>query len=118
MADFRISPVLQIIIKTTGDQRILEESAQKVNTMEQSTGTIDAIRSFIRSRYSNGFLDLENMAADPTLRAAAILPPGVARGKFDVGAVFMKVAAELFPEVNTCQFRTRDEEIVRHILTC
>lgn len=96
--------ILQIIIKTTGDQRILEESAQKVNPMEQSTGsTIDAIRTFIRSRHNNvnGILDLENMAADPTLRAAAVLPPGAAKGKFDVGAVFMKVAAELFPEVNT-----------------
>jgi nuclear RNA export factor len=97
-----------VIIKTTGDQRILEERSKPRGTtssLSQSTGTIDAIRTFIRSRYSNGFLDLENMAADPTLRSAAVHPPGAggAKGRFDVGAVFMKVAAELFPEVNICR---------------
>ncbi|GJJ70518.1 nuclear RNA export factor [Entomortierella parvispora] len=106
----------KIIIKTTADQRILEESAQKgSSSMEQSTGTIDAIRSFIRSRYNNGFLDLENMAVDPTLRAAAILPPGSAKGKFDVGAVFMKVAAELFPETTTISFASNKLRSLRAI---
>ncbi|KAG0055901.1 nuclear mRNA export, poly(A)+RNA binding protein [Gryganskiella cystojenkinii] len=97
----------KIIIKTTGDQRIVEDrSRSKGTNAVQSTGTIDAIRTFIRSRHSNGFLDLENMAADPTLRAAAVLPPGAGatRGRFDVGAVFMKVASEEFPNITTISF--------------
>lgn len=74
-------------------------------SVASSHGTIEAIRNFIRSRYNNGFLNLENMGHDSTLRAAKIIPPGQTRGRSDVGTVMMKVAAELFPEVSSLPSR-------------
>ncbi|KAF9151142.1 nuclear mRNA export, poly(A)+RNA binding protein [Linnemannia schmuckeri] len=92
----------KLIIKSTGDQRIMEDSARSAAPrLTTSAGTIDSIRTFIRSRHQNGFLDLENMAADPTLRAASIIPPGGKTGSSQVGAVLMKVASELFPDITT-----------------
>ncbi|KAK3837420.1 MAG: hypothetical protein J3R72DRAFT_370980 [Linnemannia gamsii] len=66
-----------------------------------STSTIDSIRTFIRSRHSDGFLNLENMSADPILRSASIIPPGVRAGPSQIGAVIMKAASELFPDIKT-----------------
>ncbi|KAK3829016.1 MAG: hypothetical protein J3Q66DRAFT_275631 [Benniella sp.] len=73
-------------------------------SVASSHGTIEAIRNFIRSRYNNGFLNLENMSHDSMLRAAKIVPPGQTKGRSDVGTVMMKVAAELFPETTTISF--------------
>ncbi|KAF9144412.1 nuclear mRNA export, poly(A)+RNA binding protein [Mortierella sp. GBA39] len=92
----------KLIIKSTGDQRIMEDSTRSAAPrLSSSAGTIDAIRTFIRSRHQNGFLDLESMAADPTLRAASIIPPGGKTSSSQVGAVLMKVASELFPDITT-----------------
>ncbi|KAF9928260.1 nuclear mRNA export, poly(A)+RNA binding protein [Linnemannia zychae] len=92
----------KLIIKSTGDQRIMEDSNRSsASRLTSSAGTIDSIRTFIRSRHNNGFLDLENMAADPTLRAASIIPPGGKTGSSQVGTVLMKVASELFPDITT-----------------
>jgi len=78
----------------------MEDGPQKPVRVVQTTGTIDAIREFIRSRHQNGFLNLENMAQDDILRSAKIIPPGSSTGRNDVGAVMMKVAAGLFPDVS------------------
>ncbi|KAF9550104.1 nuclear mRNA export, poly(A)+RNA binding protein [Mortierella hygrophila] len=92
----------KLIIKSTGDQRIMEYSTRSgAPRLSAAAGTIDAIRTFIRSRHQNGFLDLESMAADPTLRAASIIPPGGKTSSSQVGAVLMKVASELFPDITT-----------------
>ncbi|KAF9580804.1 nuclear mRNA export, poly(A)+RNA binding protein, partial [Lunasporangiospora selenospora] len=100
--------VSNLIIKTTGDFSAMEESTDSASRSAATTssGTIDSIRSFIRSRYSNGFLNLENMAADEILRSASIYPPGRRTGRSDVGPVMMKVAAELFPETTTISFNS------------
>ncbi|KAG0269141.1 nuclear mRNA export, poly(A)+RNA binding protein [Actinomortierella ambigua] len=71
-----------------------------------SRGTIDTIRLFIQSRHQNGFLNLENMASDEILLSGKILPPGVAKN--EVGAVMMKVAAELFPDIETISFASNN----------
>ncbi|KAF9093360.1 nuclear mRNA export, poly(A)+RNA binding protein [Mortierella sp. AD031] len=92
----------KLIIKSTGDQRLMEDSNRSAVPRMSSTGsTIEAIRTFIRSRHNNGFLDLENMASDPTLRAASVIPPGSKSSSSQVGTVLMKVASELFPGITT-----------------
>ncbi|KAF9191411.1 nuclear mRNA export, poly(A)+RNA binding protein [Haplosporangium sp. Z 767] len=95
----------KLLIKTTIDDR-LTSPAHGIQTTRplRTSGTIDAIRAFIRSRHNNGFLNLENMAADANLRAASIVPPGAKPGKSEIGAVMMKVASELFPEITTISF--------------
>ncbi|KAF9970089.1 nuclear mRNA export, poly(A)+RNA binding protein, partial [Modicella reniformis] len=105
-----------LVIGRTGDdgqssgewQRIVPSGQRIVPSGQRIVpsghGTIESIRNFIRSRYNNGFLNLENMAHDNILRAAKIIPPGQARGRGDVGTVMMKVAAELFPETTTISF--------------
>ncbi|KAF9391186.1 nuclear mRNA export, poly(A)+RNA binding protein [Podila verticillata] len=95
---------MKLIIKTTEDNKIMEDGPQKPVRVVQTTGTIDAIREFIRSRHQNGFLNLENMAQDDILRSAKIIPPGSSTGRNDVGAVMMKVAAQLFPDITTISF--------------
>ncbi|KAF8935066.1 nuclear mRNA export, poly(A)+RNA binding protein [Haplosporangium bisporale] len=95
---------MKLIIKTTEDSKIMEDGPQKPVRVVQTTGTIDAIREFIRSRHQNGFLNLENMAQDDILRSAKIIPPGSSTGRNDVGTVMMKVAAQLFPDITTISF--------------
>ncbi|KAF9425368.1 nuclear mRNA export, poly(A)+RNA binding protein [Podila epigama] len=94
----------KLIIKTSEDSKIMEEGPQRPTRVVQTAGTIDAIRTFIRSRHNNGFLNLENMAQDDILRSAKIIPPGASTQRSDVGAVMMKVAAELFPDITTISF--------------
>ncbi|KAG0040927.1 nuclear mRNA export, poly(A)+RNA binding protein [Podila clonocystis] len=93
-----------LIIKTTEDNKIMEDGPHKPVRVVQTTGTIDAVREFIRSRHQNGFLNLENMAQDDILRSAKIVPPGSSTGRSDVGVVMMKVAADLFPDITTISF--------------
>ncbi|KAG0370666.1 nuclear mRNA export, poly(A)+RNA binding protein [Gamsiella multidivaricata] len=94
----------KLTIKTSEDNKILgQDGAGSIDAPQRAAvaptyGTIEVIRNFIRSRYSSGFLNLENMAQDSILRSAKIIPPGQAKGRTDVGTVMMKVAAEMFPE--------------------
>ncbi|KAG0293228.1 nuclear mRNA export, poly(A)+RNA binding protein, partial [Dissophora globulifera] len=98
----------KLSIKTSVDDKIGSSTGDSGPSQRPSAppshGTIDAMRNFMRSRYNNGFLNLENMAQDSILRAAKIIPPGQTRGRSDVGTVMMKVAAELFPETTTISF--------------
>ncbi|KAF9118308.1 nuclear mRNA export, poly(A)+RNA binding protein [Mortierella sp. 14UC] len=92
----------KLIIKSTGDQKIMESATRStVPRLKSSESTLDSIRTFIRSRHNNGFLNLENMASDPTLRAASILPPGGKTSPPQIGTVLMKAASELFPDITT-----------------
>ncbi|KAI7819597.1 hypothetical protein BC939DRAFT_459703 [Gamsiella multidivaricata] len=100
----------KLTIKTSEDNKILgQDGAGSIDAPQRAAvaptyGTIEVIRNFIRSRYSSGFLNLENMAQDSILRSAKIIPPGQAKGRTDVGTVMMKVAAEMFPETTTISF--------------
>ncbi|KAF9985274.1 nuclear mRNA export, poly(A)+RNA binding protein [Mortierella antarctica] len=95
----------KLTIKTTVDKELSQQSSTGNSSVPQkSAGTIEAIRTFIHSRHNNGFLDLENMAADPILRAASIVPPGGKMSRTNVGPVMMKVAKELFPGITTISF--------------
>ncbi|KAG0224597.1 nuclear mRNA export, poly(A)+RNA binding protein [Actinomortierella wolfii] len=90
------------------DAMTLDSNNQQKARASASRGTIDTIRLFIQSRYQNGFLNLENMADDEILRSAKILPPGATTGRSEVGAVMMKVAAELFPNIETVSFASNN----------
>ncbi|KAG0277561.1 nuclear mRNA export, poly(A)+RNA binding protein [Linnemannia exigua] len=100
-ADMKLN-ITNLIIKSTGEQRIMESSNRSAAPrLASSASTIDSIRTFIRSRHNDGFLNLENMSADPTLRSASIIPPGGKASSSQIGAVIMKAASELFPNVKT-----------------
>ncbi|ORZ07236.1 hypothetical protein BCR41DRAFT_373666 [Lobosporangium transversale] len=94
---------MKLLIKTTADDTILNSSggASRTGTTVSSSNTIETIRTFLRSRYNGGFLNLENMSKDEILRTARIIPPGRSKSRSDVGAVMMKAAAEMFPDVTT-----------------
>ncbi|GJJ75524.1 nuclear RNA export factor [Entomortierella parvispora] len=68
----------------------------------ESDPRLPAIQQFIRSRYNNGFLNLDNMAQDRNLGAARISPLGDARS--NSGYTILKAAAELFPDITTISF--------------
>ncbi|RUO95460.1 hypothetical protein BC936DRAFT_143975 [Jimgerdemannia flammicorona] len=62
--------------------------------------TIDTLRIFLQSRWQpeSKYLNLENMDTDPNLRQARIRGPGTVQGTGNVGAVIMKLSAEMFGE--------------------
>ncbi|KAF9972971.1 nuclear mRNA export, poly(A)+RNA binding protein [Actinomortierella ambigua] len=93
-------------MKVDLDDSMMDSAGQPKARANLSRGTIDTIRLFIQSRHQNGFLNLENMASDEILRSGKILPPGVAKN--EVGAVMMKVAAELFPDIETISFASNN----------
>ncbi|KAG0335187.1 nuclear mRNA export, poly(A)+RNA binding protein [Podila humilis] len=96
---------MKLIIKTTAEEQIMGDGARSATVrMAQTPGTIDSIRAFIRSRCQGQFLDLENMASDSILRNAGVIPPGPSTARSDVGAVLMKVASQLFPDITTISF--------------
>ncbi|KAI1317102.1 nuclear mRNA export, poly(A)+RNA binding protein [Mortierella claussenii] len=96
---------MKLIIKTTADEEILNGSSSVPRSTVAPTGNaIEAIRTFLRSRYNNGFLNLESMSKDEILRNAKVIPPGRSKGRSDVGIVMMKAAAEMFPETTTISF--------------
>ncbi|KAG0203698.1 nuclear mRNA export, poly(A)+RNA binding protein [Mortierella sp. GBA30] len=108
----------KLTIKTTVDQSLLQDSSRgRTSPAPKSTGTIDAIRTFVQSRHNNGFLDLENMAADQILRAASIVPPGGKMSRTNVGPVMMKVAKELFPDITTISFASNKLRSLQPIST-
>ncbi|KAF9116825.1 nuclear mRNA export, poly(A)+RNA binding protein [Mortierella sp. AM989] len=98
----------KLVVNTSVDEKISagvsSSRDQSRPSLPTSSGTIDAIRSFLRSRYNGGFLNLENMGKDEILRGAKVTPPGYSRGRSDVGTVMMKAASEMFPETITISF--------------
>lgn len=65
--------------------------------------TIEALRIFLRSRWSEEqkFINLENIDADPTLKAQGIRGPGHAAASSNVGPAIMKLVSEMFPAVES-----------------
>ncbi|KAI9033591.1 hypothetical protein CLU79DRAFT_692572 [Phycomyces nitens] len=70
-------------------------------TKDTKLTTIDSMRLFLRSRWipETRFLNLDNMAADPILKKASIKPPGVRGSNEFVGPTLMKLASEMFEDI-------------------
>lgn len=71
-----------------------------------TTSTIDTIRAYLLKRYQkeHRYLDLEGMATDQDLLRANVRCFGNAPPGSQVGAVVIKLASELFPDVETVSF--------------
>ncbi|KAK4054836.1 nuclear mRNA export, poly(A)+RNA binding protein [Microbotryomycetes sp. JL201] len=73
---------------------------------ETKGSTIDTLRLFLMSRYSAEaqMLNLENMAEDPILREANIIPPGQKGAPSNMAGALWKMAATELPGVVTISF--------------
>ncbi|KAF9431668.1 nuclear mRNA export, poly(A)+RNA binding protein [Entomortierella beljakovae] len=96
----------KLLVKTSEDEMIqsVRERETERPSPPASRGTIESIRTFLKTRYNNGFLNLENMSKDEILRNARIIPPGQNKGRSDVGAVMIKAASQMFPDITTISF--------------
>ncbi|KAL0073753.1 hypothetical protein F4703DRAFT_1745759 [Phycomyces blakesleeanus] len=88
-------------------------------TKDTKLTTIDSMRLFLRSRWDaeNRFLNLDNMAADPILKKAAIRPPGVRGSNEFVGPALIKLAGEMFEDINALSLADNKLVDVRQIST-
>ncbi|RKP26337.1 hypothetical protein SYNPS1DRAFT_14337 [Syncephalis pseudoplumigaleata] len=85
-------------------QLIIEKAHEKsaaTETANTGVDVIDALRAFLRPRYTSAtrFLNLEAMHQDPNLIAQGIDGVGQAGKDSHTGAVLMKLVKEMFPEV-------------------
>ncbi|GAA5926245.1 hypothetical protein JCM3775_000967 [Rhodotorula graminis] len=72
--------------------------------------TIDTLRLFLLSRYSNEaqLLNLENMAADPILKQHKLLAPGQPGAPTNMAPAMWKLSKELFPNIVSLSLANND----------
>ncbi|KDQ13518.1 hypothetical protein BOTBODRAFT_133413 [Botryobasidium botryosum FD-172 SS1] len=68
--------------------------------------SVEILRQFVNSRWNpeTKFLDLSRMKEDALLTANKIVAPGLPGASRDIGAVILKIASQLKPEVQTISF--------------
>ena len=77
------------------------------------------MREFLRSRWNSEsrYLNLDDMASDPTLKKAQIRPPGATSASATVGPAMMKLAGEMFENVVSVSFAKNRFRNVQQIST-
>ncbi|KAI9474847.1 hypothetical protein BDB00DRAFT_860212 [Zychaea mexicana] len=113
---FGTQPLQIRLFNQTSD--VFGNAAAKANTPKTTT-TIDTLREFLRSRWNaeGNYLNLDDMASDPTLKKAQIRPPGANNASATVGPALMKLAGEMFENVVSISFAKNRFRNVQQIST-
>lgn len=94
-------------------------SANKRKEQAALSGRIQTLRNFLRSRWDepNKALLLENMASDPILHEAKIIPPGAPGASANLSSAIFKLIKDMYPDIKTLSLASNNFKTLAPIAT-